>query len=538
MERIWQQHYDGKPTEIESGATITEMFDEAVARWGTRPAFRLGEDTLGFDEVAVLSRDFAAWLQARGVRKGDRVAVMMPNLLAFPVVAFGIIRAGAVMVSVNPLYTPRELAHQLRDSGADTIIVFNGATPTLDAALGEVGIANIVTLGLSDFCAVQGDSPAAAPAVAARATTLAEAMSVGADLPFDPPLIAPDDLLFLQYTGGTTGLAKGAMLTHKTLMTNVMQFEWMVHGHMCPGDEIVITALPLYHVFGLMVNFLCFFKQGALNVLIANPRDAEGFVREWSKYQVTSFTGVNTLFVGLMNTPGFADCDFSRLRIAFGGGAPVQVAVSQRWKEITGIPICEGYGLTETGPIISANVLGRERYGTVGIPIPSTEIKLLTDDDSEAAIGEPGEICVRGPQVMKGYWRREDTRHEAFTEDNYFRTGDVGQFDADGYLRVVDRKKDTILVSGFNVYPNEIEDVLARMQGLVETAAVGVPDPHSGESVKAFCVRRDPGIDAEQVIAHCRRYLTGYKVPRQVAFVDALPKSTVGKILRRELRDR
>lgn len=537
MDRIWQSQHEDKPTDITHSGTVVDMFEHAVTTWGTRHAFNGFFVNLLYDEVDRLSRDFAAWIQSRGVKKGDRVAVMMPNLLTYPVVAFGIIRAGAVLVSVNPLYTPRELAHQINDSGADMIVLFNGATPTLEAALMDTDVKNIVTLGLFDLCDLQGPNPPVTPNIAARATTLPEALLAGAEMDFTRPDLTPDDLLFLQYTGGTTGLSKGAMLSHGNLMANIAQFEWHVKGHLRPGEETIITALPLYHIFALMVNFLCYFKHGALNVLIANPRDIPAFVKEWSKYRVTSFTGVNTLFVGLMNTPGFADCDFSDFRIAFGGGAPVQVAVSERWKAITGVSICEGFGLSETSPIISANILGAERFGTVGIPSPSTDFKLLDDDGTEVPVGEAGEICVRGPQVMSGYWRREDTRHEVFTEDGFFRTGDIGTFDEEGFLRVVDRKKDMILVSGFNVFPNEVEDVLARMDGLVESAVIGVPDAHSGETVKAFCVRRAPEVHAEHVIAHCRQYLAGYKVPHQVAFVDALPKSTVGKILRRELRD-
>ncbi len=534
MEPIWYQQYDGKPTEIEHSGTVVDMFEAAVAKWGERPAFNGFFVNLRYSEVDRLSRDFAAWLQSRGVKKGDRVAVMLPNLLSFPVVAFGIIRAGAVMVSVNPLYTPRELAHQLNDSGAETVVIFNGSTPTLAAIAAEINVKTIVTLGLFDLCDLQGPNPPVAPAVATRSIPLPDVLLSGAGMPFNPPVLTPDDLLFLQYTGGTTGLSKGARLTHSNLIANIAQFEWTVEGHLRPGEETIITALPLYHIFALMVNFLCYFKHGALNVLIANPRDMAGFVKEWSKFRVTSMTGVNTLFVGLMHTPGFDKCDFSEFRIAFGGGAPVQVAVSERWKAVTGVSICEGYGLSETSPIISANILGRENFGTVGIPMPSTEFSLRQDDGTEAVVGE---ICVRGPQVMSAYWGLEDRRAEAFTEDGFFRTGDIGEFDETGFLRIVDRKKDMIVVSGFNVFPNEIEDVLARMEGLLESAVIGIPDDRTGEAVKAFCVRSDPSVETDDIIAHCRKFLAAYKVPHNVVFVDALPKSTVGKILRRDLRD-
>lgn len=534
MDHIWYQQYGGKPTTIEHSGTVVDMFEEAVAKWDERPAFNGLYVNLRYNEVDRLSRDFAAWLQQQGVKKGDRVAVMLPNLLSFPVVAFGIIRSGAVMVSVNPLYTPRELAHQINDSGAEIVVIFNGSTAVLAEALVDVTVREIVTLGLFDLCDLQGPNPPIAPAVASRSVTLPEVLLTGAELPFERPVLTPEDLLFLQYTGGTTGLSKGAMLTHSNLMANIAQFEWTVEGHLRPGEETIITALPLYHIFALMVNLLCYFKHGALNVLIANPRDMAGFVKEWSKFRVTSMTGVNTLFVGLMHTPGFEKCDFSEFRIAFGGGAAVQVAVSERWKAMTGVSICEGYGLSETSPVISSNILGRENFGTVGVPMPSTEFSLRDGDGNEAAIGE---ICVRGPQVMSGYWGSENSPCEAFTEDGFFRTGDIGQFDEAGFLRVVDRKKDMISVSGFNVFPNEIEDVLARMDGLLESAVIGIPDERSGEAVKAFCVRSDKTIEAAQVIAHCRKYLTGYKVPHHVTFVETLPKSTVGKVLRRDLRD-
>lgn len=537
MKRIWQQQYGHMPNEVEYSGTIVDLFDEAVAKWGDKPAFHCLHVNLRYSEVASLSRDFGAYLQSLGVKKGDRVAVMMPNLLTFPVVSFGIIRAGGVQVSVNPLYTAHELAHQINDSGADTVIVFNGATPTLAAALPEINVKNIITLGLFDLCDLQGPNPPVAPEIAARSVALPEALLAGKEMAFNPPEIRPEDLLFLQYTGGTTGLSKGAMLSHENLVSNVAMFEAVVSEEMRPGEEVVITALPLYHIFALMVNFLCYFKHGALNVLIPNPRDMPGFVKEWSKFRVTAMTGVNTLFVGLMNTPGFDECDFSDFRVAFGGGAPVQVAVSERWKQMTGVSICEGFGLSETSPIIAVNLIGKEKFGTVGVPTPSTDFKILDDDNVELGIGEAGEICVKGPQVMSGYWRREETHHEFFTDDDYFRTGDIGVFDETGTLKIVDRKKDMILVSGFNVFPNEVEDVLAHLSGLVESACVGVPDERTGEAVKVVCVRRDDSVTEEAIIAHCRENLAAYKVPHHITFVEALPKSTVGKILRRELRE-
>ncbi|MFV0292715.1 MAG: AMP-binding protein [Paracoccus sp. (in: a-proteobacteria)] len=538
MEPVWQKQYNGMPAEVEYSGSIVDMFDQAVVKWGDRPAFHCLHVNLRYSEVAALSRDFAAYLQQHlGIRKGDRVAVMMPNLLTFPVVSFGIIRTGAIQVSVNPLYTPRELAHQLNDSGAETIVIFNGATPTLEAALAETNVRNIITLGLFDLCDLQGPNPPVAPGVLSGSVALPDVLLAGQKLPFDAPQISGDDLLFLQYTGGTTGLSKGAMLSHSNLVSNIAMFEWVVGKYLRSGEEVIITALPLYHIFALMVNFLCYFKHGALNVLIPNARDLPALVAEWSKFRITSLTGVNTLFIGLMNTPGFDQCDFSELRIAFAGGAPVQVAVSERWKTFTGVNICEGLGMSETSPITATNLLGRERFGTVGVPMPSTDLSIRDENGRELGIGEAGEICFRGPQVMSGYWQRENINSEVFTDDGYLLTGDIGIVDDDGYLTVVDRKKDMILVSGFNVFPNEIEAVLAEMDGLLESACVGVPDEKSGEAIRAVCVRKDPEITEEDIIAYCRQHLTAYKVPRQIIFTEALPKSTVGKILRRELRE-
>ena len=537
MQRIWQKHYGTIPAEVSDQGTIVDLLHEAVAKWGDKPAFHGLHVDISFNEVDALSRDVAAWLQAQGMKKGDRVAVMMPNLLVHPVISFGIIRAGGVQVNVNPLYTPRELGHQLRDSGAETIFIFNQVTPTLAATLADTPIRKIVTLGLFDLCDLQGPNPPVHPEIAKRSVSMQTVLAAGRDLPFAQPDLTPDDLLFLQYTGGTTGLSKGAMLTHGNLVANIAAFEAWVADRTNPGDEVVITALPLYHIFALMVNFLCYFKLGAHNVLIANPRDMPAFVKEWSKWRVTAFTGVNTLYNGLLHTPGFDACDFSGFTVCFGGGSATQKAVSDRWKQVTGLHITEGYGLSETSPIVSANMLNEPQFtGTVGFPFPSTDIRILAEDGSECPTGEPGELCVKGKQVMRGYWGKDNVADGVFTEDGYFRTGDIATIDAEGYIRIVDRKKDMILVSGFNVFPNEIEDVLAGMPGLVETACIGIPDEKSGEAVKVVCVRKDDTVTAEAVIAFCRQNLTAYKVPHHVEFVAELPKSTVGKILRRELR--
>ena len=539
MERIWQKQYGHIPKEIETTGTVVDLLNEAVARWGDKPAFHGLNVNLSFNEVDRLSRDVAAWLQSTlGVKKGDRIAVMMPNLLVHPVISFGIIRAGAIQVNVNPLYTPRELGHQLNDSGSETIFIFNQVTPTLAACLEQTCVKNIVTTGLFDLCDLQAPNPPVHPDIAGRSVKLPAVLTAGADLSFTAPDITPSDLIFLQYTGGTTGLSKGAMLSHGNLMNNIASFEAWIQPSLQPGEEVIITALPLYHIFALMVNFLCYFKLGAHNVLIANPRDLPALVAEWKKWRVTVFTGVNTLFVGLLGTPGFDACDFSKFKVCFGGGSAVQAPVSKRWQAVTGLNIVEGYGLSETSPIVSANlVTAKDFTGTIGLPFPSTDFSFRDDDGKEVAVGQTGEICIKGPQVMSGYWGREESNHEVFTPDGYFRTGDIGFINEEGYVRIVDRKKDMILVSGFNVFPNEIEDVLAGMDTLVESACVGIPDDKTGEAVKVYCVKKSPDVTAEDVQAFCRANLTAYKVPKHVAFIEALPKSTVGKVLRRELRN-
>ncbi len=539
MDRLWTNEYGNIPAEISADGTVVDLLETTVARFADKPAFQGLHTNLTFGETDHLSRDVAAWLQTEcGLVKGDRVAVMMPNLLAHPVISFGIIRAGGVQVNVNPLYTPRELAHQLRDSGAETIVIFNQVTPTLAAILDETGIKTIVTTGLFDLCDLQVPNPPVHDLVAKRSVPLPQVLRAGKDMAFTAPQITQEDLIFLQYTGGTTGLSKGAKLSHGNLMANINAFETWVADVTTPGEEVVITALPLYHIFALMVNFLSYFKMGAHNILIPNPRDMDAFVAEWKKWRVTCFTGVNTLYIGLLHTPAFAECDFSKLKVTFGGGSPTQRAVSDRWKALTGLHITEGYGLSETAPIATANLLNAPEFtGTVGIPFPSTDMKVLDDTDQELGINEPGEICIKGPQVMSDYWGKEDEHDSFFTPDGYFRTGDIGTIDDRGYVRIVDRKKDMVLVSGFNVFPNEIEDVLAGMDGLIESACIGVPDDKTGEAVKVFCVRKDDSVSDADVISFCRANLTAYKVPKQVAFVAELPKSTVGKILRRELRD-
>jgi long-chain acyl-CoA synthetase len=449
----------------------------------------------------------------------------------------GILRAGAAQVNVNPLYTARELEHQLNDAGAETIVIYAGATPTLAEIVARTQLKTVITVAPADGT----QAAVAAPAVDARLSTaiaFSGALAEGASLEFKPVPLDGDDLLFLQYTGGTTGLSKGAALNHRNLVANTEQFKAFLPDALPPGEGVVVTALPLYHIFALMVNLISCFTRGAENWLVPNPRDFDAFVEVLKQSRLTLFTGVNTLYTALAAHPRIKEVDFSRLRTSIGGGAPVLPVTSARWKAVTGRDIQEGYGLSETSPILTLNPPDAPEFSaTVGVPLPSTDIKLLDDDGREVALGEAGEICARGPQVMRGYWEKPDANAAAFTSDGYFRTGDVGVFDARGYLKIVDRKKDMILVSGFNVYPNEIEAVATCCPGVIECACIGVPDDKTGEAVRLFVVKA-PGaaLTQEDITAHCRRDLAGYKVPHQVRFIDALPKSVVGKILRRELR--
>jgi long-chain acyl-CoA synthetase len=514
------------------------MLEGAMQRYADKPAFRCFGQTLTYADTDRLSRHFAAFLQGTlEVTKGDRIAVMVPNIPAFPLAMLGVVRAGAVQVNVNPLYTPRELEHQLNDAGAEIVIIFNGVSATLAEIIGKTAVKHVISVGLGDGTGVT----LPAPPVDARLVDVipfSDALAQGADLGFTPVALNADDLLFLQYTGGTTGLSKGAALSHRNLVANTEQFKAFMQDALHPGEEVVVTALPLYHIFALMVNFIAYYSIGADNWLVPNPRDMDGFIETLRKAHCTVFTGVNTLFGALTLHPKIGEVDFSRLRVAIGGGATVLPTTSEKWKALTGKDILEGYGLSETSPVLTLNPMTRNGFSaTVGLPFPSTDIKLLDADEKEAAIGEAGEICAKGPQVMQGYWQKPDANAVAFTHDGYFRTGDIGVFDARGFLRIVDRKKDMIIVSGFNVYPNEVEAVAAACSGVAECACVGKPDEKTGEAVRLF-VATAPGatLTADDVVAHCRRELAAYKVPKEVRFLDALPKSNVGKILRRDLR--
>ena len=518
-------------------SSVLGLLEAAMRRYADKPAFRCFGQTLTYADTDRLSRNFAAYLQGKlGVKKGDRIAVMLPNIPAFPLAMIGIVRAGAVQVNVNPLYTPRELEHQLNDAGVETIVIFNGVSATLAEIIGKTGVKQIISLAPSDGI----DAELASPALDLRLTNavaFSSALAAGAELDLKPVSLAGDDLLFLQYTGGTTGLSKGASLSHRNLVANTEQFKAFLGDALRPGEDVVVTALPLYHIFALMLNFIAYYSIGAENWLIPNAREIDSLVETLRQSRCTAFTGVNTLFGALVMHPKIAEVDFSRLRAVIGGGAAVLPTTSAKWKALTGKDIREGYGLSETSPILTLNPAAGEFSATVGLPLPSTDIKLLDDDSNEVPIGEPGEICAKGPQVMRGYWQKPEANADAFTADGYFRTGDIGVFDERGFLKIVDRKKDMIIVSGFNVFPNEVEAVAAACSGVAECACVGRPDEKTGETVRLF-VAKTPGatLTEADLIAHCRRQLTAYKVPKEIRFLDSLPKSNVGKILRKDLR--
>jgi long-chain acyl-CoA synthetase len=518
--------------------SVLEMLEGAMRRFADKPAFHCFGHTLTYADTDRLSRDFAAYLQVElGVKKADRIAVMLPNIPAFPLAMLGIIRAGAVQVNVNPLYSPRELEHQLNDAAVEIIIVFSGVSGTLSEIIERTKVKTVIGVGRGD-----GTNPSIpSPPCDARlrnVVAFSDALAEGAALELTPVELCGDDLIFLQYTGGTTGLSKGAALSHRNLVANTEQFKAFIPDALRPGQEIVVTALPLYHIFALMVNFISCFSIGAQNWLVPNPRDLDGFVDILRKARCTIFTGVNTLYGGLLMHPKIAEVDFTGLRVAIGGGAAVLPTTSSKWKTLTGRDILEGYGLSETSPILTLNPMATAGFtATVGLPLPSTDIKLLDADDKETAAGEPGEICAKGPQVMRGYWQKPEANAAAFTPDGYFRTGDIGVFNEKGFLKIVDRKKDMIIVSGFNVYPNEVEAVAAACAGVAECACVGRPDEKTGEAVRLFVAQsRGVSLTETEVIAHCRRELAPYKVPREVRFLETLPKSNVGKILRKDLR--
>ncbi|HDR9126383.1 TPA: AMP-binding protein [Burkholderia vietnamiensis] len=537
--RHWIASYGSIPAEIDPDRfpSVTALLDDAMHRFAGHPAFRASDRTLTYADVDRLSAALAAYLQqVAQVRKGDRVAVMLPNVLAFPVVFVALARIGAVQVNVNPLYTPHELEHQLNDAGVEVAVVCGGSMATFADVVGKTRVRTVLTVGRDDLGVV--DAPAGAcAALPPGSLALADAFAAGAALQRAPVALDGSDLLLLQYTGGTTGLSKGAALSHRNLIANVEQFAAIVPDARRPGEEVVVTAIPLYHIFALTVNFLSYFAIGAQNWLVANPRDMDGLIDVLKAARPSVFVGVNTLYAGLAGHPRLKEVDWSRLKLSAGGGAAVIDVISARWQAVTGNFIREGYGLSETSPVVTFNPQSVDRFtGTTGLPLPSTDVKLLDDENREVAIGGAGEICVRGPQVMGGYWQKPEANAAAFTEDGYFRTGDIGVFDAAGFLKIVDRKKDMIIVSGFNVYPNEVEAVVTALPGVAECACIGVPDERTGEAPKLFVVLApDATIGEAEIVAHCRANLAGYKVPKQIRVVERLPKSTVGKILRREL---
>jgi long-chain acyl-CoA synthetase len=551
-EAVWLKSYPkgvGASIDLSKYASVIDVLNETFSRYAARPAFVNMGKTLTFGELDAQSAAFACYLlEVLGLKKGDRVAIMMPNCLQYPVALFGILRAGLTVVNTNPMYTPRELKHQLEDSGAAAMVVVDNFASVVAEVVAGTKVKKVITTGLGDLLGFP--KSALVNFVLKHVKKMVPDYSLPSEVRFKDALaqgrgrklpvitIGPDDLAFLQYTGGTTGVAKGAMLTHRNMVANMLQVKAWFGTSINEGQETVITALPLYHIFALTCNCLLFMNVGSLNVLITNPRDMPGFVKELKARPFTFITGVNTLFNGLLNTPGFDTIDFKPLRMAMGGGMAVQRAVAERWKQVTGVPLFEGYGMTESSPVATMNLPDLKDFtGSIGLPAPSTELSIQDDAGAHLALGEVGEICIRGPQVMKGYWQRPEETAKVLSADGWLRTGDMGKMDENGYFYIVDRKKDMILVSGFNVYPNEVEDVIATHPGVLEVAAVGVPDDKSGEAVKVVIVKKDPALTAEDIKALCRKDLTGYKQPRFIEFRDALPKTNVGKILRRELRD-
>jgi long-chain acyl-CoA synthetase len=551
--KIWLASYPPTvPEEIPplTHRSLGELFEDSCSRFADRPAFSSMGKALTFRQLEAESRKIAAWLQAQGLVKGDRVAVMLPNILQNPVIVYGILRVGLVVVNVNPLYTPRELEHQLKDAGAKAIFVLENFARTVQQALPNTEVKHVVVATMGDMLGLKGHivnlvvrkvKKLVPEWSLASAKSFKQVRDEGARLTVNPVEVNGRDIAFLQYTGGTTGISKGAILTHSNLLANKEQMgTWLETAFLTkprPDQLQFLCALPLYHIFALTVNSLMGVATGSHNILIANPRDIPAFVKELQKYKIHVFPGLNTLFNALMNNPDFQKLDFSSLLLVFGGGMSVQRPVAERWLKMTGCQITEGYGLSETSPVATANRLDATEFsGMIGLPISSTEISIRDDDGAEVELGGVGEICIRGPQVMAGYWNRPDETAKVMTADGFFRTGDMGYMDRQGYTKIVDRKKDMILVSGFNVYPNEVEEVVAKHPGVLECAAIGVPDEHSGEAVKLFVVKKDPNLTEAQIKAHCVENLTNYKRPRFIEFRTELPKSNVGKILRRELR--
>ncbi len=554
MERIWLKQYPaGVPADIDVNQypSLVELLEESFKKFADRKSFICMDKSITYRDLDEMSAAMGAYLQSKGLKKGARVAIMMPNVLQNPVASAAILRAGFTVVNVNPLYTPRELEHQLKDSGAEAILLLENFATTLEKVLPHTSVKHVIIGSMGDLLGFKGvivnfvvrNVKKMVPAYSIpSAVSFNDALAAGRKLKLAKPTLTGDDVAFLQYTGGTTGVSKGATLLHRNILANVLQNDaWLQPALKKPPhvDQLfIVCALPLYHIFALTACFLLAVRAGGVNLLIPNPRDMAGFVKELSKYQVNSFPAVNTLYNGLLNTPGFDKLDFSKLKSCFGGGMAVQKPVADKWTQVTGVALSEGYGLSETSPTLTCNPADTDKFsGSIGIPVPSTWLSIRDDDGNEVPLGEPGEICAKGPQVMAGYWNRPEETAKVMTADGYFRTGDIGIMSPDGYTKIVDRKKDMILVSGFNVYPNEVEEVIASHPGVLECAVIGVPDAKSTEAVKAFVVKKDPNLTAQDVIKFASTELTGYKVPKHVEFRTELPKTNVGKILRRELRD-
>jgi long-chain acyl-CoA synthetase len=554
MERIWLKQYPaGVPADIDVNQypSLVELLEESFKKYADRKSFICMDKSITYRELDEMSAAIGAYLQSKGLQKGARVAIMMPNVLQNPVASSAILRAGYTVVNVNPLYTPRELEHQLKDSGAEAILLLENFASTLEKVIAKTSVKHVIMGSMGDLLGFKGvivnfvvrKVKKMVPAYSIpNAVPFNDALAAGRKLTLNKPKLTGDDVAFLQYTGGTTGVSKGATLLHRNILANVLQNDaWLQPALKKPPHVeqlFIVCALPLYHIFALTACFLLAVRAGGVNLLIPNPRDMAGFVKELSKYQVNSFPAVNTLYNGLLNTPGFDKLDFSKLKSCFGGGMAVQKPVADKWTQVTGVALSEGYGLSETSPTLTCNPADTDKFsGSIGIPVPSTYLSIRDDDGNEVPLGEPGEICAKGPQVMAGYWNRPEETAKVMTADGFFRTGDIGIMSPDGYTKIVDRKKDMILVSGFNVYPNEVEEVIASHPGVLECAVIGVPDAKSTEAVKAFVVKKDPNLTAQDVIKFAATELTGYKVPKHVEFRTELPKTNVGKILRRELRD-
>jgi len=551
MEKIWLKSYpENMPSEIDPTQyrSVTHLLEESFRKYADRNAYVCMDKFLTYGELDKLSLRMGAWLQSKGLQPGARVAIMMPNVLQYPVAMAAVLRAGYTVVNVNPLYTPRELQHQLVDSGSEAIIVLENFATTVEQVISHTKVKHVIVATMGDMLGTL--KGAIVNLVVRKVKKLVPAFSLpgsisykkmlaeAANMTLQPTKQAHDDIAFLQYTGGTTGVSKGAMLLHSNIIANVLQNEAWLQFKQHQEQIVFVAALPLYHIYSLTISALMGMRMGGLTLLIPNPRDIPGFVKELSKYRVAVFPAVNTLYNALLNNPEFPKLDFSSYSVCNGGGMAVQKAVADKWLKVTGTPIIEGYGLSETSPVATANRVDiKEFTGTIGLPIPSTEVQILDDDGKPVPLGQTGEIAIRGPQVMAGYWNRADETAKTMTADGFFKTGDIGIMDERGYTRIVDRKKDMIIVSGFNVYPNEVEGVVAAHTGVLEVACIGVPDQNSGEAVKLFVVRKDPNLTAEQLLDYCKHELTAYKKPKFIEFRDELPKTNVGKILRRQLRD-